>query len=103
MRRLSEPQEPLRRLWTRARRLGNRLGPVLYQLPPRWDRNAERLRTFLEQVPDEPQAIEFRDARWYHPETLDLLRDACVALCLHDMDGSATGKMAVGPFVYAAR
>ena len=100
MRRLREPEEPLRRLWTRARRLGDRLGPVLYQLPPRWAPNGERLRTFLEHVPNEPQAIEFRDARWYRPETLDLLRDACVALCLHDMSGSTPPIAPVGPFVY---
>jgi len=36
LRRLREPDEPLRRLWSRADRLGNHLGPMLYQLPPRW-------------------------------------------------------------------
>jgi uncharacterized protein YecE (DUF72 family) len=100
IRRLRDPEEPLRRLWSRARRLGDHLGPVLYQLPPRWTPNGERLRTFLEQVPHEPQAIEFRDARWYRPEILDLLGDACVALCLHDMDGSSPPIAPVGPFVY---
>jgi uncharacterized protein YecE (DUF72 family) len=100
LRRLREPKEPLERFWSRARRLGTHLGPALYQLPPRWRPNAERLRAFLEQVPAEPQAIEFRDARWYRPETVDLLKDAGVALCLHDMEGSAPPISPVGPFVY---
>jgi uncharacterized protein YecE (DUF72 family) len=100
VRRLREPTEPLRRFWTRARRLGQRLGPVLYQLPPRWRPNEERLRGFLDAVPDEPQAIEFRDPRWYLSGTFDLLADGGIALCLHDMTGSAPPIAPVGPFVY---
>jgi uncharacterized protein YecE (DUF72 family) len=100
VRRLREPEEPLQRLWSRARRLGDRLGPVLYQLPPRWNPNHERLRIFLDAIPSEPQAVEFRDPAWYGPETARLLEDAGVALCLHDMGGSATDPHPVGPFVY---
>jgi uncharacterized protein YecE (DUF72 family) len=100
LRRLREPQEPLERLWTRARHLGPRLGPVLYQLPPRWKPNVERLETFLTALPEEPQAIEFRDRRWYSARTLSLLDKAGVALCLHDMAGSAPSPRRAGPFVY---
>jgi len=85
VRRLSDPDEPLERLWSRARCLGNRLGPVLYQLPPRWKPNHERLSSFLAALPDAPQAIEFRDRSWYVPVTFALLAEARVALCLHDM------------------
>jgi uncharacterized protein YecE (DUF72 family) len=70
IKRLRDPDEPLERFWSRARRLGDRLGPVLYQLPPRWRRNAERLAEFLDAVPrGAPQAIEFRDPSWYDPDT----------------------------------
>jgi uncharacterized protein YecE (DUF72 family) len=100
LRRLREPREPLDRLWSRARRMGDRLGPVLYQLPPRWRPNRERLAAFLRAVPEAPQAVEFRDRRWYGASTTALLRDAGVALCLHDMPGSATRPEPVGPFVY---
>jgi len=100
VRRLSDPDEPLERLWSRARCLGNRLGPVLYQLPPRWKPNHERLSSFLAALPDAPQAIEFRDRSWYVPVTFALLAEARVALCLHDMAGSATDGEPVGPFVY---
>jgi uncharacterized protein YecE (DUF72 family) len=100
IRRLREPAEPIDRLWSRARCLGERLGPVLYQLPPRWLPNHERLSDFLAAVPDAPQAVEFRDRRWYEPMTFALLEAAGVALCLHDMAGSATVRRPVGPFVY---
>jgi len=55
IRRLREPDEPLERLWTRARHLGDRRGPILYQLAPRWRPDLDRLTTFLEALPsDEP-------------------------------------------------
>ena len=100
LKRLRDPKEPLARLWSRARRLGRRLGPMLYQLPPRWTPDHERLGAFLDAVPPHPQAVEFRDRRWYGNPTFDLLERADVALCLHDMQGSATGRMVVGPFIY---
>lgn len=100
VRRLRDPAEPLERLWSRARRLGSRFGPVLYQLPPRWKPNHERLATFLAALPEHPQAVEFRDPAWYGPMTFALLREARVALCLHDMAGSATRPEPVGPMVY---
>ncbi len=100
IKRLRDPEEPLHRLWTRARRLGDRLGPVLYQLPPRWTPDPGRLQAFLAALPTGPQAIEFRDRRWYVPDVLGAVERASVALCLHDMPGSATAPSAVGPFVY---
>ncbi|HET6380513.1 MAG TPA: DUF72 domain-containing protein [candidate division Zixibacteria bacterium] len=101
VRRLREPTEGLERFWSRATRLGPHLGPVLYQLPPRWHRDVDRLEAFLSAVPrGRAQAIEFRDPDWYHPDTHELLRRHEVALCLHDMAGSATRPEPIGPFVY---
>jgi uncharacterized protein YecE (DUF72 family) len=64
VRRLRDPSEPVERFWSRAMRLGPRLGPVLYQLPPRWRPDLERLGHFLDLVPAAAQAIEFRDRRY---------------------------------------
>jgi uncharacterized protein YecE (DUF72 family) len=101
MRKLKDPDEPLALLFDRARDLGSHLGPVLYQLPPRWRPDLVRLQDFLEALPkDVRQAIEFREAAWYSEQTFDLLGQHNVALCLHDMNGSATPRLEVGPFVY---
>ncbi|MGH2384056.1 MAG: DUF72 domain-containing protein, partial [Candidatus Limnocylindria bacterium] len=101
LRRLREPEEPLERLWTRARNLGDHLGPMLYQLPPRWRPNHDRLVEFLGSLPrGEPQAIEVRDRRWYGSRLSALLEDARVGLCLHDMAGSTPRPTRVGPLVY---
>ena len=81
---------------------GPRLGPVLYQLPPRWHLDLERLDSFVRALPARRKhAIEFRDPSWYTADVFDLLAKHRVALCVHDMEGSATGPLAVGPFVYA--
>ena len=77
------------------------LGPVLYQLPPHWPRNLQRLETFLHTLPkNRLHAIEFRDPTWYSDETFEMLRRHKVTLCLHDMAGSSTGQHLIGPFVY---
>jgi uncharacterized protein YecE (DUF72 family) len=44
--------------------------------------------------------VEFREPSWYDEPVYELLRRYDVALCLHDMQGSATGKLVVGPFIY---
>src|SRR5438270_303902 len=101
MKKLKDPAEPLERFFSRARELGTRLGPVLYQLPPHWPVNIERLQTFLEMLPRRRRhAMEFREPSWYSDEVFALLERYRVALCLHDMQGSASGRLSVGPFVY---
>ena len=101
MKKLKEPAEPLRRLFARAQPLGRTFGPVLYQLPPNWQVDIPRLTEFLRRLPRRrEQTIEFRDPSWYCAEVYALLTRFRVALCLHDMAGSATGRIAVGPFVY---
>ena len=101
MKKLKDPSDPLARFFDNARQLGSRFGPVLYQLPPRWPVNVERLEIFLRALPrGYRHTIEFREPSWYDPRVYELLRRHDVALCLHDMQGSASGKLVVGPFIY---
>jgi len=101
MKKLKDPEDPLRRFFAYAGELRNRLGPVLYQLPPGWQIDLNRFEAFLQALPSRHlHAVEFRDTSWYDERIYALLRRHRVALCLHDMQGSATGKILVGPFVY---
>jgi uncharacterized protein YecE (DUF72 family) len=101
MKKLKDPEEPLDRFFTRAKALGRSLGPVLYQLPPNMAVNLDRLDAFLDALPRRRRhAIEFRDPSWYSDEVFERLARRNVALCLHDMKGSTTGQLEVGPFVY---
>jgi uncharacterized protein YecE (DUF72 family) len=102
MKKLNAPKEPLERLFSRAQLLGRHLGPVLYQLPPRWSVDVERLASFLRSLPARRRhVIEFRDPSWYTDEVFELLEQYGIARCLHDMAGSATGRRCGGPFIYA--
>jgi len=101
MKKLNRPREPLERLFARAKNLGPTFGPVLYQLPPHWPVNIDRFDAFLKALPRRRRhAIEFRDPSWYSSAVFALMERHRVALCLHDMAGSSTGKQTVGPFVY---
>jgi uncharacterized protein YecE (DUF72 family) len=65
--------------------LGHKTGPVLFQLPPRFEANRERLASFLKLLRGDRQyAFEFRHPSWYEDDILDLLRDRDIALCLSD-------------------
>src|SRR5204863_1565974 len=44
--------------------------------------------------------VEFREPSWYDEAVYALLRRYNVALCLHAMQGSTSGKLVVGPFIY---
>ena len=109
IKRLRDPEEPLERLLTHAKPLGPTLGPVLYQIPPRWFPDADRLEAFLAALPERlapmsrqklHHVLEMRDPRGYEPWVLDLLRQYRVTLCVHDMRGSETPLVMVGPVVY---
>jgi uncharacterized protein YecE (DUF72 family) len=101
MKKLKDPEEPLDRLFSRMHGLGHHLGPVLYQLPPGWKLDRGRLEQFLQALPPRVRhVLEFREPSWYSEDALGLLDQHGVALCLHDMQGSSTGRRRVGPFVY---
>jgi uncharacterized protein YecE (DUF72 family) len=83
------------------RHLGQTLGPVLYQLPPRFKVNLERLERFLELVPkDVINVFEFRDNSWHDDAVFALLERYGASFCAHDMPGSESPDQAVGPVAY---
>jgi uncharacterized protein YecE (DUF72 family) len=78
---LREPAETLPIFFERARPLGKRLGPILFQTPPWVRRDDDRLAMFLAALPRDVRCVlEVRDPSWYVPEVYDLLNAANVAL-----------------------
>jgi len=78
--------------------LGDRLGAVLFQLPPWLRCDLDRLEKFLEELPAGfPSAMEFRHASWLTDEVYDRLRRRGVGLVIHDADDHTT------PLVVTAR
>jgi uncharacterized protein YecE (DUF72 family) len=98
---LKDCEEPLARMMRSVRCLGDRLGPVLYQLPPRFKINLERLEEFLKILPKTVTSVfEFRERSWYSRNTYELLARYGASFCIHDMPGSASERIAVGPIAY---
>lgn len=70
---------------TRLRALGDKAGPVLFQLPPQFSVDRQRLADFLKLLKKKrPYVFEFRHRSWYDDSILDLLQKHDVALCLSD-------------------
>jgi uncharacterized protein YecE (DUF72 family) len=98
---LKDPDEPIERLLGRARHLGPTLGPLLYQLPPRWRLDLDRLRGFVERLPrDVVHVMEFRDPSWMTDPVFALLDAHGIGFCTHDMPGLEVPRAAVGPVAY---
>ncbi|HEX8233903.1 MAG TPA: DUF72 domain-containing protein [Caulobacteraceae bacterium] len=101
MKRLLDPAEPLALMFSRADLLGEKLGPVLFQLPPGMHRNDERLAAFLPLLgPSRRYAFEFRHPSWYAPEVFALLRAHDVSLCLSDHHHAPAPWEATASWVY---
>ena len=85
IKRLREPAEPAARFLEHASHLGDKLGPVLLQLPPTLRADLAALDDTLERFGKSVSvAVEFRHETWFTPETRSLLEDHGAALCLAD-------------------
>ena len=81
--------------------LGDKLGPVLFQLPPRWRLDIERLCAFLDALPAGLRyAFEFREESWFAPAVYRLLERHGAALCAYDLDRRRSPVRVTAPFVY---
>ena len=83
---LKDPQQWLPGHLDRISHLGDALGPMLVQLPPRWHRDVDRLDRFLAAAgPGRRWAVELRDPSWLHDDVFEALRRHGAALCIHDL------------------
>jgi uncharacterized protein YecE (DUF72 family) len=101
MKKLKAPKTSTRRFFTRIEKLEDKIGPVLFQLPPHWRVNAKRLETFLERLPNQYRyAFEFREPSWFTGEVYNLLRGHNCALCIYHMSGYDSPIELTADFVY---
>ena len=101
MKKLKEPQSSSEKFFLVAQRLEKKLGPILFQLPPRWKLNTERLASFMEALPPEHKyAFEFRDESWLVPEVFALLRRHNAAFCIHDFADMKIPSEVTAKFAY---
>lgn len=103
--RLRHPADTLPLFFERARLLGTRLGPVLFQTPPTLRRDDDTLAAFLAALPADLRcALEVRHDSWYAPEVYELLGLRGVALVHDDGEGHAPSPLgtigSIAPFAY---
>ena len=84
IRRLKNAEEQTRYLVETAAFLGEKLGPILFQLPEYLPKDLTRLEAFLDLLTHTKAAFEFRNSSWFDPGTYDLLRERDQALCVSD-------------------
>lgn len=96
--RLKQSDEPLAYLLETAASLGDRLGPLLFQLPPYFKKDVARLREFLGLLPEgRPFAFEFRHETWSDDEVRAALRRRNCALVCADTEDSGTEGAPIVP------
>jgi uncharacterized protein YecE (DUF72 family) len=101
MQRLKDAEDSVSYLLETAGVLQERLGPLLFQLPPNMKKDATRLRDFLALLPTGRTAFEFRHASWFDDEIFGLLRDRQAALCIAEAeDGVEVPFMSTADFGY---
>jgi uncharacterized protein YecE (DUF72 family) len=100
-RRLREVQEPLRHFLDVTAGLGPKRGPLLFQLPPTFRRDTERLEELLLLLPPEVRAaLEFRHASWFADDVYALLSRRNAALCVADTETGTTPLVATADWGY---
>jgi uncharacterized protein YecE (DUF72 family) len=101
MKKLKVDKNALRKFFIRAAKLEQKLGPVLFQLPPRWKINTERLDEFISRLPQgNHYTFEFRDQTWYEQAVYDILKKYNCAFCIYDLAGHLSPLEVTADFVY---
>lgn len=101
MKKLREPKPSVKRFFDTIEVLRSKLGPVLFQLPPHWHQNAERLKKFLVALPKGYRyAFEFRDESWFATEIYETLAEHNAAFCVYDLAGRQSPRQVTADFLY---
>lgn len=101
MKKLKDPEKSLVNFFERITILGDRLGPILFQLPPHWRYNQERLTNFLQHLSkDYRYTFEFRDESWLNEQCYEQLSKHKASLCIYELDGYLSPQEVTSNFVY---
>lgn len=89
MKKLKDPEESTVRFFDAIEPLGKRTGPILFQLPPNWKPNADRLDAFLHSLPRGYRyVVECRDTRWHIDAVYEVLHRHDAAFVIWDLAGT---------------
>ena len=101
MKKLKDAGPGIERFFERIDRLGKKLGPIVWQLPPQWEVNAERLEEFLSALPRRHRyAFELRNPTWHNAGIYAILRRHNAAFCIFEIAGMFSGIEITADFTY---
>ena len=102
MKKLKDPYQTFGNFIQNADHLEEKLGPILFQLPPKWEYNKERFIAFLDALPKNAYqyTFEFRNQTWYNDEVYDLLRKNNIAFCIYELEYHITPFIETADFIY---
>lgn len=98
---LLNPEETLPPFFERIDYLKKKLGPILFQLPPSFQKDIKRLEEFISYLPNKHAYVfEFRHRSWEVDETYDLLHKHGISTCISHLNNYVTPLVVTGPFAY---
>ena len=101
-RKLRDPEQSFAKFFDMAKGFGRKLGPILFQLPPSWHVNEERLRDFLAGLPPTHRyAFELRNPTWLTGSIYRVLEKFNAAFCIYEIAGFQSPIEVTADFVYA--
>ncbi len=101
VKKLKDAGNPVKLFMSRAKLLKGSLGPILYQLPPHWKANPERLNEFSRYLPKKIiNVFEFRDPSWFNDDIYSILKKNKLNFCIYSMPGVDCPDIVTGNVVY---
>jgi len=101
MKKLKDPEQSIKQFFETLTVLQHKLGPILFQLPPRWKMNVLRLEEFLKALPTTFRYVfEFRDESWFAQPVYDILSKYGAAFCLYHLAGRWSPEIITADYVY---
>lgn len=104
VKKLKDPEESLEKFMENVKGLKEKLGPILFQLPPGWNSDYERLQNLLQILSAKYKAyefaFEFRNQTWINEKIDELLQKHNAAFCIYDLAGYLTPLKVTANFVY---
>ncbi len=101
MKKLKDPEPGIEKFFERVDLLGDKLGPVIFQLPPFWDADPGRLDAFLQALPrGKRYSVELRNPTWLNSVVYDVLRRHNAAFCIFEIDRFFSGIEITADFTY---
>jgi len=101
MKKLKEPEKTTVNFFKSIKPFENKIGPILFQLPPIFGFNPQRLKNFVKVLPNDYRyAFEFRNKNWFNQETYNILLSHNIGFCIYNLGNYQSPKEITSDFVY---